>query len=70
MGIFDHIRELVRADEILFPFRLHFCGIVIGDEGVMVDIPQTRADFLNVYKRFIIHRLNKMEWTHQEFDER
>jgi hypothetical protein len=68
MGIFDHIREFVRADYILFAFRLHSCGIVIGDEGAV--IPQTPADFLNVCKRFIIHRPDKMEWTRQEFDER
>jgi hypothetical protein len=58
MGIFDHISECVRAEYILFAFWLHSCGIVV--------IP----DFLNMCKRFIIHRLDKMEWTRQEFDER
>jgi hypothetical protein len=50
MGIFDHLSEFIRADYILFAFPLHFCGIVIGDEAVMVIIPQTLADFLNVCK--------------------
>jgi hypothetical protein len=59
MGIFDRISEFVRADYILFAFRLHSCGIVIGDEGVMVVIPQTLADFLNGCKRFILHRHGK-----------